>query len=46
MKNDAKYEEELICQFKKIEIRNLTNFHLSSQKSQFFYLNELFLTKV
>ena len=33
MKNDAKTEEELICQFK-IDTRNLTNFDPSTRKSQ------------
>ena len=33
MKNDAKIEEELTCQFK-IDTRNLTDFDLSTQKSQ------------
>ena len=33
MKNDAKFEQELTCQFK-IDIRNLTNFYPSTQKSQ------------
>ena len=33
MKNDAKIEEELTCQFK-TDIRNLTNFDPSTQKSQ------------
>ena len=33
MKNDAKSEEELTCQFK-IDMRNLTNFDLSTQESQ------------
>ena len=33
MKNDAKIEEELTCQFK-IDMRNLTDFDLSTQKSQ------------
>ena len=33
MKNDARFEEEQTCQFK-IYIRNLTNFDLSTQKSQ------------
>ena len=33
MKNDAKFEEELTCQFK-IDMRNLTNFDPSTQKSQ------------
>ena len=35
MKNDAKSEEELTGQFK-IDMRNLTNFDLSAQKSQKF----------
>ena len=29
MKNDAKFEKELTCQFK-IDMRNLTNFDLST----------------
>ena len=33
MKNDAKFEEKLTCQFK-IDIRNLTNFDSSTRKSQ------------
>ena len=37
MKNDAKIEEELTCQFK-IEMRNLTNFDPSTRKSQKFAL--------
>ena len=37
MKNDAKIEKELTCQFK-IDMRNLTNFDLSTQKSQKFAL--------
>ena len=37
MKNDAKFEEELTCQFK-IDTRNLTNFDPSTQKSQKFAL--------
>ena len=37
MKNDAKFEEELTCQFK-IDMRNLTNFDLSTWKSQKFAL--------
>ena len=32
MKNDAKFEEELICQFK-IDMRNLTNFDPGFRKS-------------
>ena len=37
MKNDAKFEEELTCHFK-IDMRNLTNFDSSTQKSQMFAL--------
>ena len=37
MKNDTKFEEELTCQFK-IDMRNLTNFDPSTQKSQKFAL--------
>ena len=37
MKNDAKSEEELTCQFK-IDMRNLTNVDLNTQKSQKFAL--------
>ena len=33
MKNDTKFEEELTCQFK-IDMKNLTNFYPSTQKSQ------------
>ena len=33
MTNDAKFEEELTWQFK-IDMRNLTNFDLSTRKSQ------------
>ena len=33
MKNDAKFEEELTCYFK-IDMRNLTNFDLSTWKSK------------
>ena len=36
-KNDAKFEEELTCQFK-IDMRNLTNFDPSTRKSQKFAL--------
>ena len=36
-KNDAKSEEELTCRFK-IGIRHLTNFDLSTRKSQKFAL--------
>ena len=37
MKNDAKFEEELTCQFK-IDTRNLMNFESSTRKSQKFEL--------
>ena len=37
MKNDAKFEEELTCQFK-TDMRDLTNFDLSTGKSQKFSL--------
>ena len=37
MKNDANFEEELTFQFK-IDMKNLTNFDPSTQKSQKFAL--------
>ena len=37
MKNDAKFEEEFTCQFK-IDMKNLTKFDPSTQKSQKFVL--------
>ena len=37
LKNDKKFEEELTCPFK-IDMRNLTNFYTSTQKSQKFVL--------
>ena len=37
MKNDAKFEEELTCRFK-IDMKNFTNFNLSTQRSQKFAL--------
>ena len=37
MKNDAKAEEELTCQFK-IDMRNLTNVDPRTEKSQTFAL--------
>ena len=37
MKKGAKFEEELTCRFK-INMRNLTNFDPSTQKSQKFAL--------
>ena len=44
-KNDAKLEEELTCRFK-IDMRNLKNSDLNTQKSLKFMLNGLFLIKV
>ena len=35
MKNDAKFEEEMTCQFK-TDMRNLTNFDPSIRKSRNF----------
>ena len=37
MKNEAKFKEEVTCQFK-IDVRNLTNFDSTTQKSQKFAL--------
>ena len=37
MKNDEKFEEELTCRFK-TDMKNLTNFDPSTQKSQKFAL--------
>ena len=37
MTNDAKFEEEITCHFK-TDMRNLTNFDPSTQKSQKFAL--------
>ena len=37
LKNDGKSKEELTCRFK-TDMRNLTNFDLSTQKSQTFAL--------
>ena len=37
IKNDTKFEDELSCQFR-IDMRNLTNFDPSTQKSQKFVL--------
>ena len=37
MTNDAKFEEELTCQFK-TDMRNLMNFDLNTRKSQTFAL--------
>ena len=45
LKNDAKFEEELTCHFKS-DMRNLTNFDTSTQKSKKFALYLDPLTKV
>ena len=45
MKNDAKFEEELTCHFK-IDMRNLTNFHQSTQKCQNWNFDGILLSKV
>ena len=45
LKNDKKCEKELKCRFK-IDIQNLTNFDLSTGKSQNSHFNGLLLTKV
>ena len=45
MKNDAKFEEELTCHFK-VDMSNLTNFDLSTRKSQKLHFNGLLLTKL
>ena len=37
IKRDAKFEEKFTCQFS-IDMRNLTNFDLSTQRSQKFAL--------
>ena len=45
LKRDKKFGEELTCCFK-IGIRNLTNFHPSTLKSQNFHFNGLLRSKV
>ena len=44
MKNDAKFEKELTCQFK-IDMRNLANFDPNTRQSQ-KHFNGLLLNKV
>ena len=44
LKNDEKPEEELACRFK-IDITNLTNFDMRTQKPQNLHFNGLLLTK-
>ena len=45
LKRDTKFREESICRFK-IDIRSLTKFDLSTEKSQKFHFNEVLLSKV
>ena len=45
MKNDARSEEELTCQFK-IDMRTLTNFTRALEKLKKLHFNGLLLTKV
>ena len=45
MKNDAKIEEKLTCQFK-IDMRDLTNFDLRTRILKNLHLSDLLLTKV
>ena len=45
MKNDIKIEEELTCCFQ-IDMRNLTNFDLSTRTAKRFAFNGLLATKV
>ena len=44
MKNDEKLEEKLTCRFK-TDMRNLTNFDVSTQKSLKLHFNGLFWSK-
>ena len=45
MMNDAKFEEELTCQFK-IDMRNLKNVDPNTENLKNFHLNGLCLTKL
>ena len=45
VKNDAKFEDELMCHFK-IDMRNLKNFELNTRKSKRFALHLAPFTKV
>ena len=44
MKGDAKFKGKLICGLKK-DIKNLVNFHASSQKSENLRLDQILLSK-
>ena len=43
IKSDSNFEEKLICL--KNNMRNLTNFNLSSEKSENLHFDEIFLSK-
>ena len=43
-KSDSNFEEKLICL--KNNMRNLTNFNLSSEKSENLHFDEIFLSKL
>ena len=45
MKNDSKFEKESNCRFK-IDMRELTNFDLNTQKSQSLHFKGLLLNKI
>ena len=45
LKRDAKFEEKLTCGLQN-DIRNLADFHQSTQKSQNWDFDEIFLLKV
>ena len=44
LKGDAKFKGKLICGLKK-DIKNLVNFHASSQKSENLRLDQILLSK-
>ena len=45
LKSDAKFKEKLTCGFK-YDLRNLVNFHPTTQKSENFFKDGLILSKV
>ena len=45
MKNDAKFEEKLTCCLEN-DMRNLANFHQSTQKCQNWNFDKILLSKV
>ena len=44
LKSDAKFEEKMNCGIKN-DMKNLVNFHLSTQNSENLYFDRLFLSK-